>query len=197
MTHSASGLDEDDLNFLSNHLPLEAQTRYGFDHLSACSHPMVSQAVKAVFRLRPPLPKYINTFDVSLVFTYIARLPTNEALTLKQLTFKTLFLLTSSTISRLSSVGRLGPQLLVYEVIMIKLAVTHVYSYFQDHCVLSLTSLEKQGRPGSVRGYLRIQRFNEDPLLCPVAALVEYDRQVLPVWVIKSSCIISLFRCPC
>ena len=80
---------------------------------------------------------------------------------------------------------------------MIKLAVTHVYSYFQDHCVLSLTSLEKQGRPGSVRGYLRIQRFNEDPLLCPVAALVEYDRQVLPVWVIKSSCIISLFRCPC
>ena len=252
MTHSASGLDADDLNFLSNHLSLVTQTGYGyvfkrfqnfcrsrgqdpfvcdptiivkyirslydggaaystvnhhrsciskfhagFGHLSVGSHPMISQAVKAVFRLRPPLPKYINTFDVSLVFTYIARLPTNEALTLKQLTFKTLFLLTSSTISRLSSMGRLGPQLLVYEVIMIKLAVTHVYSYFQDHCVLSLTSLEKQGRPGSVRGYLRIQRFNEDPLLCPVAALVEYDRQVLPVWVIKSSCIISLFRCPC
>lgn len=93
--------------------------------------------------------------------------------------------------------GRLGPQLLVYEVIMIKLAVTHFNSYFQDHCVLSLTSLEKQGRPGSVRGHLRIQRFNEDPLLCPVAALEEYDRQVLPVWVTKSSCIISLFRCPC
>merc|ERR1719233_191645 len=61
---------------------------------------------------------------------------------------------------------------------MIKLAVTHFNSYIQDHCVLSLTSLEKQGRPGSVRGHLRIQRFNEDPLLCPVAALVEYDRQV-------------------
>ena len=52
---------------------------------------------------------------------------------------------------------------------------------FQDHCVLSLTSREKQGRPGNVRGYLRVQRFNEDPLLCPVAALVEYDRQVILV----------------
>lgn len=138
MTHSASGLDEDDLNLLSNHLPLEAQTRYGFDHLSAGSHPMVSQAVKAVF-----LPKCINTFVVSLVFTYIVRLPTNEALTLKQLTFKTLFLLTSSTISRLSSMGRLGPQLLVYEVIMIELAVTHVYSYFSGSlCFISYFSEE-------------------------------------------------------
>ena len=97
MTHSASGLDDDDLNFLSNHLSLGTQTRYGFGDLSAGSHPMVSQAVKAVFHLRQPLPKCINTFDVSLVFTYIARLPTNEVLTLKQLTFKTLFLLTSST----------------------------------------------------------------------------------------------------
>ena len=104
---------------------------------------MVSQAVKAIFRLRPPLPKYINTFDVSLVFTYIARLPTNEALTLKQLTFKTLFLLTSSTISRLSSMGRLGPQLLVYEVIMFKLAIAHVYSYFSGSlCFISYFSGE-------------------------------------------------------
>ena len=39
--------------------------------------------------------------------------------------------------------------------------------------------------------------FNEDPLLCPVAALVEYDQQVIPVQVISSSCINSLFMCPC
>ena len=124
MTHSASGLDVDDLNFLSNHLSLGTQTGYGyvfkrfqnfcqsrgqdpfvcdptiivkyirslydggaaystvnhhrsciskfhagFGHLSNSSHPMISQAVKAVFHLRPPLPKYINTFDISLVFT--------------------------------------------------------------------------------------------------------------------------------
>ena len=93
---------------VNHHISCISKFHAGFGHLSAGSHPLVSQAVKAVFRLRPPLPKYINTFDVSLVFTNIARLPTNDALMLKQLTFKTLFLLTTSTISRLSSMGRLG-----------------------------------------------------------------------------------------
>ena len=75
MTHSASGLDDDDLNFLSNHLSLGTQTRYGFGDLSADSHPMASQAVKAVFHLRQPLPKCINTFDVSLVPDYLQTRP--------------------------------------------------------------------------------------------------------------------------
>ena len=50
--------------------------------------------------------------------------------------------------------------------------------FFQDHCILTFTSLEKQGRPGNVRGYLRVLRFNQDPSLCPVAALVTYHNQV-------------------
>ena len=84
--------------------------------MSAGTHPLVSQALKAVFRLRPPLPKYVNTFDISLVFTYILSLPPNDQLSLKLLSYKTVFLLTSSTISRLSSLARLGPQLQVFEV---------------------------------------------------------------------------------
>ena len=49
---------------------------------------------------------------------------------------------------------------------------------FQDHCVLSFVSLEKQGRPGCVRGYLSVQKFSEDISLCPVAALVTYFAKV-------------------
>ena len=80
------------------------------------SHPLVSQAVRAVFRLRPPLPKYVTTFDITKVFAYIQSLPPNEDMGLKFLTLKCMFLLTTAIISRVSSVSRLGPELLVYKV---------------------------------------------------------------------------------
>ena len=51
-------------------------------------------------------------------------------------------------------------------------------SSLQDHCVINLTSLEKQSRPGHVRGYLRIQKFSEDPELCPIQALSVYFTKV-------------------
>ena len=80
------------------------------------SHPLVCQAVKAVFRLRPPLPRYVTTFDITKVFAYFQSLPTNEDLTLKQLSLKSLFLLTSACVSRVSSVSSLGPTVKVFKV---------------------------------------------------------------------------------
>ena len=56
------------------------------------------------------------TFDICRVFTHIQSLPSNEELSLKTLSLKTLFLLTAATISRVSSVCRLGPVLRVFEV---------------------------------------------------------------------------------
>ena len=91
----------------------------GIDGQPIGKHPLVSQAVKAVFRLRPPLPKYVATFDITKVFSYLQSLPSNEKLSLKLLTVKCLFLLTTSIISRVSSIRSLGPTLLVYKVILI------------------------------------------------------------------------------
>ena len=233
LSHPTSGLDQDDLDFLSNHLAHSTRTgygyvfkrfrgycenihedpytcapaiivkyirnmyesgaeystvnhhrsctskfHYGFGNITAGSHPLVTQAVKAVFRLKPPLPKYISTFDISVVFSYIQSLPQNEQLSLKLLSFKTLFLLTASTISRLSSLNRLGPELLVFEVRLFNVFNQFTLFCLQDHCVLNFITLEKQGRPNRVRGYLRVQRFLQDTSLCPVAALVTYQAQV-------------------
>ena len=44
--------------------------------------------------------------------------------------------------------------------------------------MINLTSLEKQSRPGHVRGYLRVQKFSEDPELCPSQTLSEYFTKV-------------------
>ena len=209
-------LDQDDIDFLSNHLSSGTATGYGYVfthfkifcetmqtspltcspavivkyirrlamsgaqystvnyHRSAISkfhtgvagvpigeHPLVCQAVKAVFRLRPPLPKYKSTFDIVPVLVHFLNQPTDN-LTLKQLTFKTLFLTVYSSLSRVSSIARLGPSFTVH----------------RESATLPFTSLEKQGRAGRVRGYLQIPVFLEDPELCPVRALVAYRDKV-------------------
>ena len=52
---------------------------------------------------------------------------------------------------------------------------------------MTFTSLEKQGRPGCVRGYLSVQKFSEDQALCPVSAILAYTTQVcLQLIIIKS-----------
>ena len=101
---------------INHHRSSISKFHVGFGGVPVGSHSLVSQAVKAVFRLRPPLPKYIATFDITKVFGHIQTLPPNEELSIKLLTLKTLFLLTSATISRVSSLSRLGPTLSVFEV---------------------------------------------------------------------------------
>ena len=51
-------------------------------------------------------------------------------------------------------------------------------SLFQDHVVINLIGLEKNSRPGNVRGYLQIQKFTDDPSLCPMDTLIEYSNRV-------------------
>ena len=113
-------------------------------------HPLVSQSVKAVFRLRPPLPQYQSTFDIVPVLAYIQALPTAN-ISLQLLSFKALFLTIYSSISRVSSMARLALSL----------------KETRDSAVLKLVSLEKQARAGRVRGFFKIPKFPEDPELCP------------------------------
>jgi len=65
----------------------------------------------------------------------------------------------------MSSAARLGSNLLVCK----------------DHCIINLVDLEKHSTTKNIRGYLRIQKFHDDPVLCPVSALVEYHNRVSTV----------------
>ena len=93
---------------VNHHRSAISKFHAGVEGMNIGEHPLVRKAVRAVFRLRPPLPKYVNTFDITNVFTYISNLPPNSDLSLTLLTYKTLFLLTASSLSRMSSVSRLG-----------------------------------------------------------------------------------------
>ena len=124
-------------------------------------HPLVSQALKAVFRLRPPLPQYKSTFDIVPVLAYIQSLPT-ATISLQLLSFKALFLAIYSSISRVSSMARLAPSL----------------EETRDSAILKLVSLEKQAREGRVWGFFQIPKFTVDSELCPVCALSTYFTKV-------------------
>ena len=108
-----------------------------------------------------PFAKISATFDIVPVLAYVQSLPTTN-ISLQLLSFKTLFLTVYSSISRVSSVARLGPSLQEH----------------RDSVVLHFISLEKQARVGNTRGYLQIPSFGEDPELCPVRALVTYFNKV-------------------
>ena len=45
----------------------------GVDGIAVGKHHLVSQAVKTVFTMRPPLPKYIATYDISTVLPTLSR----------------------------------------------------------------------------------------------------------------------------
>ena len=110
----------------------------GFDGKPAGQHQIVSQAVRSAFRLRPPLPKYRTTFDIKPVFTFIKQiLGNNDILTLKMLTFKCLYLLSFSSIARVSTLSILGANL----------------EEHRDHIIVPLLSLEKQAK-GPIYYYL-------------------------------------------
>ena len=79
----------------------------------------------------------------------------------------------------MNSAANLGREFLVFKVgLSVDDQTLTNISSLQDHCVINLTSLEKQSRPGHVRGYLRVQKFSEDPELCPSQTLSEYFTKV-------------------
>ena len=47
----------------------------------------------------------------------------------------------------------------------------------RDHVVLHLHTLEKQARPGNIRGYLAVQFF-DNRALCPATAILDYSTRV-------------------
>ena len=88
----------------------------GYDGTPAGADKLVCKAVKAVFRQRPPLPKYRETFDITMVFEHLKSLGSNQELPLKLLSFKALFLMIVSSLSRVSSAAALGPTIIINQV---------------------------------------------------------------------------------
>ena len=74
------------------------------DGVEVGKHPMVTRLLKGAFHDRPPLPRYIATWNVQSMLDYLEGLGTNTSLSLKQLSHKLCMLLALTRPSRSADV---------------------------------------------------------------------------------------------
>ena len=70
-----------------------SMTRLPVDGSLIGSHPPVSRFMKGVFQSRPPCPRYLATWDVSVVLSYLRTLSPKEDLSLTEVTLKLIMLM--------------------------------------------------------------------------------------------------------
>ena len=125
-------------------------------------HPLVIRLLKGVYNLRPPQPRYSDTWNVDMVIQHLQFLGDNSKLTLKVLGQKLALLMALVEASRSSELHALDVR----------------YRVFKPEGVLfSLQTLTKKRACGVPPRQLFFAAFPEDQNLCVVQCLKEYEKQ--------------------
>ena len=139
-----------------------SSTHPKIDSVWVGEHPLVLQLLKGAYNLRPPLPRYSSTWDISLVVSYIDGLGVNESLSLKDLSQKLGFLLALTAMERVSEV------------------VAHDLRYRRFHpegVTFALPDLTKKSRAGQDLKISFHASFDENHSLCVVNCLKVYEHR--------------------
>ena len=123
-------------------------------------HPMVSRLLKGIFHERPPQPRYSETWDVSKMTSYIESRGENDALSLTDLTHKTVMLLALTRPSRSADLSHLD---------------LRFRKYLPEGVSFQPTKLTKQSRQSKPVAEFFFPAFTANPLLCPVTTLRAYE----------------------
>ena len=122
----------------------------------------MSQFMKEIFHMRPPQPKYTNTWDVNKVLSYLKRIGPNGSLSLKQVKLKTTPLLTILAGQRVHTLHMLN---------VIHMDQSHDKVIFYIVGLTKCSKLCRQNQPVVHRAYV------EDKLLCPIKCTHAYLAQ--------------------
>ena len=68
---------------INSHRSTISMTHLPIDNVCVGAHPLVSRLMKGIFNLRPAVPKYLKTWDVSVVLKYLISLSPAPFLLLK------------------------------------------------------------------------------------------------------------------
>ena len=126
--------------------------------------PLVSRLLKGVFNIRPALPRYVTTWDVTKVFTFIKSKPTLTNCDLKTFSHRLAILLYLTTGQREQTIKCLN---LDY----IKIS--------SDNVVLFVPETLKTTRPGHHLSPIELKTF-KDSELCVIAHLKQYIKMTEP-----------------
>jgi site-specific recombinase XerD len=155
-----------------------------FIHLSDCStdtdfgkHTVTTKFMRGVFKLRPPVAKYNNTWDVKIVLDLLRKWD-NTTVSLKHLSLKCVTLLALALGQRVQTLSAL-------DISSMNTSVNEV--------VFSLKRVLKTSKPGFQQP-ITIFRFTDDPMICPLLCLETYLTQTKDLR--KSSSLFISFQRP-
>lgn len=119
----------------------------------------ITRILKGVYKLRPSIPKYINTWDPQVVLSKLETWYPNSELSLEKLTKKLVMLLALCTAHRLQTFS-------LIKINNIKCFASVIKIYIID--------IIKTSRPGKDQPILSLPFFLENPRVCPAKTLQEY-----------------------
>lgn len=123
------------------------------------NHPFIQRFMKGVFQLRPPKPRYMEMWDVNLVFNFLRSWSPAHILDLKKLTLKLCVIIALISAQRIQSLHYLSLDGMV----------------LRDNAVtFHLHDLLKQSKPGNYSHSVKLQAYPPDRRLCVVRYLQEY-----------------------
>lgn len=129
------------------------------DGCSAGNHPLVVRFMKGVFNLRPPLPRYTETWDVQPVLQELRAMYPLHTLTLKDLTLKLVMLMALTQAARVQTLHLLTIRGMVTE---------------QDSILVQLSDNIKQCRRQFNIRTIKFQAYSTDTSLCVCKTLQHY-----------------------
>ena len=128
-------------------------------HYTFGQHPLVCRFIKGIFECRPYLPRYQETWDVTVVLAYLAKLGPPEKLSMKNLTLKVVMLMALLSVQRRQTLHTLSVDCMQIS---------------SDKCVFFINSLLKTSRPGRHLACIEFQAYAPDVSLCIAKHLQQY-----------------------
>ena len=134
------------------------------DGYNTGSNSLVSRVLKGVFKVKPSLSRYNETWDVRIILDLFRCMPLNDDLTLKRLSQKVAAMLLLFSGQRAATVASL------------EFADCHLIREDSNpiSCEFPITSLQKTSKPGSHLKKLCFDKFEEEPALCVVSHITRY-----------------------
>ena len=92
---------------INSHRSAISMTHLPVDGICVGSHLFTLRLMKGIFNLRPPCPRYVQTWDVSVVLHYLKFLSPAPLLSMKNLTSKLVMLMALVSLSRANLLHKL------------------------------------------------------------------------------------------
>lgn len=134
------------------------------DGVSIGAHPIVIRFMKGIYNLKPPMPRYVKTWDVNIVLNKLRTMSPVKYLNLKNLTLKLSMLLCLILAGRTQSLHLLSIKHLI------KGSKSYILYYSQNL---------KQSRPGKNNTVVEIKAYPPDRRLCCFTVLKEYLKRTV------------------